>query len=87
MAWSWSIGSVLTAVAVAITLGSGMVTAAIQWGSTNQQLHVIAQHQADQDARLSKHDSELSDQKAANAAINQKLDDLIQRTDRIEKKL
>jgi hypothetical protein len=74
-------------IAIAVTtIGSWTVTA-IHWGSANTQISNIQQVQVDQGKKLDQHQQELSDQKVHEATIDQKLDDMISRLDRIERKL
>jgi hypothetical protein len=63
-------------VAVAITTGGGVLTTAIHYGSTNQQIAALEQKQADVAAHITKHDDQLLDIQKAQAANAQQLKDI-----------
>lgn len=83
----WSPEAVMAAVAIGLSTVGGLATTAIHWGATNAQIAQVQQAQTDITQKLDKHQQELTDQKTAGAVVSQKLDDVIARLDRIEKKL
>jgi hypothetical protein len=79
--------AVFAAVAVVVSTGGGLVTTAIHYGSTNQQIASIVQKQNDTDAHISKHDDQLSTIQQQNAGTAQSLSDIKDQLNRMEKKL
>jgi hypothetical protein len=62
--------------AVILTAGGGLLTTAIHYGAVNAQISALAQKQAETDARVTKHDDQLAEIKAQNAAAAQALKDI-----------
>jgi septal ring factor EnvC (AmiA/AmiB activator) len=63
-------------VAVAITTGGGILTTAIHYGSTNQQIATIEDKQNDVAKHIAKHDDQLLEIQKAQAANAQQLKDI-----------
>jgi hypothetical protein len=63
-------------VAIALSTGGGIVTTAIHYGSTSQQISAIQQKQTDLDSHVAKHDDQLSKIQQDSAAIKQSVDDI-----------
>jgi uncharacterized protein (DUF3084 family) len=64
-----------------------LVTTAIHWGITNDQIEQVRQNQTTIETKLDQHQRELASEQQNQAVVSQKLDDMIARLDRIEKKL
>lgn len=62
--------------AIVISAGGGLITTAIHYGSTNQQIASISQKQKETDDHVAKHDDQLAAIQQQNARIEQKLDDV-----------
>jgi hypothetical protein len=84
---NWTSESVVAAVAIAVTGAGGLVTTAVQWGSVNTKIETVQQHQAAQDATIESNKKAADEAATQSAIIGQKLDDMIQRLDRIERKI
>lgn len=76
--------AVLGILALSVTTIGSWTATAVHWGSANTQIANIQQVQTDQGKKLDQHQQELADQKSHEAAVEQKLDDMIIRLDRIE---
>ena len=74
-------------VAIAITTSGGILTTAIHYGSTNQQIAAIEKEQNETNGHVAKHDEQLSTIQQQNAAAQQSLADIKEQLNRIEKKL
>ncbi len=85
--FKWSPEAVVGAVAIGISTAGGLLTTAVHWGVTNTQIAQIEKNQTDIASKLDDHQRELAEQKQHEATVSQKLDDMIDRLDRIEKKL
>jgi hypothetical protein len=85
--FKWSPEAVVGAIAIGISTAGGLTTTAIHWGITNAKIERIQQDETQTQVKLDAHQAELSLQAAHNAAVEQKLNDMIERLDRIEKKL
>jgi transposase-like protein len=83
----WSPETMLAAAAVALSTGGSLTATAIHWGSTTTQLAQVEQNQKDMNQKLDQHQQEISAGLIHDATVVQKLDDLIDRLDRIEKKI
>jgi hypothetical protein len=83
----WSPEAVVGAVALGLSTFGGLTTTAIHWGVTNAKIEHIEAAESATSAKLDAHQAELSAAAAHNAAVEQKLDDMISRLDRIERKL
>jgi uncharacterized protein (DUF3084 family) len=85
--FKWSPEAVVGAVALAVSTAGGLVTTAIHWGITNEQIEQVRQNQTTIETKLDQHQRELASEQQNQAVVSQKLDDMIARLDRIEKKL
>lgn len=85
--FKWSPEAVVGAVAIGISTVGGLVTTAVHWGVTNTQIAQVEKNQASISSQLDEHQRELADARQHEAVVSQKLDDMISRLDRIEKKL
>lgn len=74
-------------VAIVVTIVGGLLTTAVNWGSTHARLTAVETHQQQQDQQLEGVKRDITDTKVSAAAANQKLDDVKSQLDRIEKKL
>lgn len=83
----WTTESLVAAAAVAITAIGSLLTTAIHWGAVNVELSSVQEHQKTMDERIDQNKEMLAEQKTHDAAVEQRLDDMIARLDRIEKKL
>lgn len=87
MTFNWTSESLVAAVAFVVTTLGGVSTMAVHWGAVSTQVAAVETHQIDQDKKIDATDKSLDAQKILDAAIAQKLTDMSQQLDRIEKKL
>jgi hypothetical protein len=83
----WSPEALVGAVAIGVSAAGGMITTAIHWGVETNQIEHMEKNQADISGKLDQHQRELGAEKEHEASVEQKLDDMISRLDRIEKGL
>lgn len=76
--------AVLGAAALVISTLGGWTATAVHWGSTNAQIDTIQKNQATMGAKLDDHQKQLTAEEVQQGAVLQKLDDAIDRLDRIE---
>lgn len=87
MSLRWTMESVWAAIAVLVTTGGGIWTTSYHWGKANEQIGALQAHQVQQDTKIDANISALGEQKTHDAAVEQKLNDVKDQLDRIEKKL
>jgi archaellum component FlaC len=68
--------SAWAAIAVVITTAGGLYSTVYHGGQVNQQIVEMQARNAQVEARISRHDDQLSDIKQQNAAMAQSLDDI-----------
>ncbi len=85
--FKWTPETLIAAAAIVLSTGGGITTTAIHWGKTDQKIAQVEQNQTNMNVKLDQHQAELAAQNSHEAAVEQKLDDMIERLDRIEKKL
>lgn len=85
--FKWSPEAVVGVIALGASTAGGLGTAAVHWGITSNQISHLEQGQAKMQIKLDGHQAELAAQASHEATVEQKLDDMIDRLDRIEKKL
>lgn len=83
----FSVNSLTGLAALGITLVGGALSIAVNWGISHATVQEVKDHQTAQDARADSQAKDLTDTRISAAASNQKLDDIKQQLDRIEKKL
>jgi uncharacterized coiled-coil protein SlyX len=83
----WSGESLTAAAAICITTAGGVITTAVNWGTTHARISAVEEHQKAQDTRTDGLSKDVTDTRINAAQANQKLDDVKQQLDRIEKKL
>jgi NAD(P)H-dependent FMN reductase len=77
MSVRWFTETVAAWSAVCLTAGGGIITTAVHYGSTNQQIAALAQKQTATEAHVEKHDDQLSTIQQQSAANAQKLQDIV----------
>lgn len=87
MSFNWTSESLVAAAAMIITMIGGAGAVAVEWGSVNTTVIAVQAHAVDQDKKIDATDAALAAQKLLDAAIAQKLKDMSEQLDRIEKKL
>lgn len=63
-------------VAIAVTTSGGILTTAIHYGSTNQQIAAVEKEQSETNSHIAKHDDQLDTIGKQNAAMEQQLKDI-----------
>lgn len=81
----WTSESIVAGVAIAISTAGGLATTAIHWGSVNNQVETVQVRLNDHDRKLEAISADAMEQKIHNAKVEQSLDDVISRLDRMEK--
>ena len=87
MTFQWTPEAVVAAVGITLASGGALITNAVHWGQTTSQLDTVEQHLHAHDAVLEDHRKQLDAQAVQGAQVGQKLDDLKDQLNRIEKKL
>jgi hypothetical protein len=85
--FKWTPEAAVGAIALGISTAGSLTVTGIHWGVSNAQITQLEAGQTLTQQKLDQHQAELSAQAAHNAAVEQKLDDVISRLDRMEKKL
>jgi hypothetical protein len=83
----WSPEAIVGVVALSLSTVGGLATTAVHWGATKSQIEHLEQGQTQMSQKLDAHQVELSMQSSHEATVEQKLDDMIDRLDRIEKEV
>ena len=83
--WQWNVQTVVGIVAVMLSTGASIATTAVHWGTVNEKVAQIEGHQTAQDTKIDAITQSAADQKAHDARVEQKLDDIAATVDRIEK--
>jgi septal ring factor EnvC (AmiA/AmiB activator) len=83
----WSSEALVAAVGFVVATGGGLLTTSSHWGAEEEKLKQIQSTVSAHDKRLTDQEQALNDQKAHDAAVEQKLDDVKDQLNRIEKKL
>lgn len=87
MSLKWTLEGGAALGAVLLTTAGGLWTTSYHWGKANEQIGALQTHQVQQDVKIDSNISALAEQKTHDATIEQKLNDVKDQLDRIEKKL
>lgn len=83
----WSPEAVVGIVALGASTIGGVITTAVHWGATTTRFEQLEKSQTEVVAKLDAHQAELADQKLHESVVEQKLNDLGDQLNRIERKL
>jgi septal ring factor EnvC (AmiA/AmiB activator) len=72
----WTLESIISASAVAITVAGSIYTTVYHVGTVNQQIVELQAKNAQTETHVAKHDDQLSNIQQQNAAMKQSLDDI-----------
>jgi len=83
----WTSESIVGVAAIVVSGAGWIVTSAIHYGATDQQIKQVEINQQQMQATLDGNKQKLTDQQVHEAAVEQKLDDVVTALTNIEKKL
>jgi hypothetical protein len=87
MTFQWTSEAVVAALGIVLAGGGAIITNAVQWGATTTRIETVEQHQHEQDAVISTNRQALDSTIVQGAQVSQKLDDMKDQLNRIEKHL
>jgi hypothetical protein len=87
MTFQWTYEAVVAALGIILAGGGAIVTNAVQWGATTTRIETVEQRQQEDRNTITTNRQALDATIVQGAQTNQKLDDLKDQLNRIEKKL
>jgi hypothetical protein len=81
----WTADTLVAITAVILSVSGFVITTSVHWGTVNAQVAAVTKQQAEQATKIDAITADAADQKAHNARVEQKLDDIAASVDRIEK--
>ena len=87
MTFQWTSEAIVAAVGIVLASGGAIITNSVQWGETKTRIETVEQHQHEQDATITANRQALDATTIQGVQTNQKLDDMKEQLNRIERRL